>query len=45
MFSIFKKEKDPNKINITDKSQTKNEQSFTFEYKNKTYKYVFNKIL
>ena len=44
MFSIFKKEKDPNKINITSKSQSKNEQSFTFEYKNKTYKYVFNKI-
>ena len=44
MFSIFKKEKDPNKINITSKSQTKNEQNFTFEYKNKTYKYNINKI-
>ena len=44
MFSIFKKEKNQNKINITSKSQTKNEQSFTFEYKNKTYKYNINKI-
>lgn len=44
MFSIFKKEKDPNKINITDEFQTKKEKSLIFEYKNKTYKYVFNKI-